>query len=305
MNTTISSAEYFVLFYFPGMQGWISVPFCIIYIITLLGNFTIVLIITGKESLQEPMYLFICMLAIADVILNSAILPRMLVMLWFDITNISIEGCFFQLFFMHISAFVASSFLLAMCFDRYFAVCNPLRYSSVFSSSTVRKILLLCIVRGLIFVTPLPILASTLSYCRSNTLITSYCDYISLIEISCTDSIFYSIYGLLIAFIIIADAVFIIFTYVMILVTVLKLASRKDHDKALSTCSSHLVVVLMTYTTAIFAVVMNTFNQDVLSTVLVPLSRLSIALPGMLNPIIYGIKTKEIRQHALKFFRIK
>ncbi|XP_043927861.1 olfactory receptor 52K1-like, partial [Protopterus annectens] len=300
MNVTSPSIPNFVLFGFPGIQGWMSIPFSVIYIVTLLGNFTIVIIITGDESLHEPMYLFICMLAIADVISSTSILPRMLAMLWFDITIISMEGCCLQLFFMHTATFVASSFLLAMSCDRYFAISNPLRYSTIFSSSTVRKISLLCIARGLIFVIPLPVFVSTLSYCRSNILVTSYCDYISLIQISCTESIFYAIYGLTIAFIIIADAVFIIFTYVMILVTVLKLASRKDHDKALSTCSSHLIVVLLTYTTAIFAVIMNSFAEYIPSSLLATLSCLYIVLPGMLNPIIYGMKTKEVRLHALK-----
>ncbi|XP_043927862.1 olfactory receptor 52K1-like [Protopterus annectens] len=304
MNTTILSPDQFVLFDFPGFQGWISIPFCIIYIITLLGNVIILIIISSEERLQEPMHIFICMLGVADLALSSSVLPRIIIMLWFDINNISREGCFIQLFCIFFSAIVASSFLVAMSFDRYFAICYPLRYSAIFSNSTLKKTAMLCITRSLIFVTPMPVLASSVSYCRSNNLVTSYCDYESLIEISCTKSVLHSVYGLVIAFIGITDVFFIILTYTMILVNVLKLASVKNGTKALSTCSSHLIVVLLTYTTSTFAAVMHRYTQDISDTLLATLSCLYIILPGMLNPIIYGMRTKEIKKHALKHFKL-
>ncbi|XP_043927859.1 olfactory receptor 52K1-like [Protopterus annectens] len=304
-NSTISSPEEFVLSGFPGVQGWVSIPFCTMYVLTLLGNLTILITIKCEESLQEPMYMFMCMLATADIALSSSVLPRMLVMLWFDANTISRDACFLQLFFVHSFTVMASSVLLAMSFDRYLAICYPLQYANVFSKSLIKKIAALCITRGFILIIPEPVFASKVSYCSSNVLPTSYCDFLSLIKIGCSESTLNSVYGLAVAFVVIADAGFIMFSYAKILSTVLKLASGEERQKAINTCGSHLFVLLFTYNTALFSFVTHRFVKGISPPLLVAFSCLYMVLPAMLSPIIYGVRTKEIRKNIFKHFTKK
>ncbi|XP_043927858.1 olfactory receptor 52K1-like [Protopterus annectens] len=299
-NGTISLSEEFVLSGFPGIQGWVSIPFCTIYVLTLLGNCTILLVIKHDEALQEPMYMFIFMLATADIALSSTVLPRMLVMLWFDANSIRKEACFLQMFFVHSFAIMASSVLLAMSFDRYFAICYPLQYANVFSKSLIKKIATLCITRGFILIIPAPVLASNVSYCSANVLPTSYCDFMSLIKIGCSESTFNSVYGLTVPFVVIADVGFIMFSYAKILSTVLKLGSSEERQKAINTCGSHLLVLLFTYITAFFSFITHRFVKGISPPLLVVFSSLYMVLPAMLNPIIYGVRTNEIRKNIFK-----
>ncbi|XP_043927709.1 olfactory receptor 52K1-like [Protopterus annectens] len=292
----------FILTGFPGYQGlqhWIAIPYCIMYILIIVGNFTILFVVFSEQSLHQPMYYFICMLAIIDLVLSNLILPKLLLMLLSEDYTISFQGCLTQMFFIHVFTVLESSALLTMSFDRYVAICNPLRYSAIFSNSFIMKIVGLSITRGVVFIMPLPILASRLPYCNSNIISISYCDHMSVVKLACADTTLNSSYGLVVIFLVVSDMSFIVFSYSMILRAVLKLGSGEERQKALHTCGSHLCVVVFAYSSATFSFITHRFGRALPPEFIVVFACLYLILPAMLNPIIYGARTKEIRRYVL------
>ncbi|XP_043927863.1 olfactory receptor 52K1-like [Protopterus annectens] len=271
------------------------------YVLAMGGNVAILIIVKVEESLHEPMYIFLCMLAIVDLVLCNTVLPKMLSMLWFMQNKISFEGCFTQMFLVHSFTVAESSVLLAMAFDRYTAICNPLRYTTIFTKTFMLKIGLFCFIRGIILIAPEPWLASRLPYCASKVVPISYCDHMSVVKLACTDTTINNAYGLAaLILIIFVDSALIVLSYIKILHAVMNLGSGEERKKALNTCGSHLCVVLFTYITALFSLITHRISKLAGSDALVTFSCLYVALPGMMNPIIYGIRTKEIRKHILK-----
>ncbi|XP_030921210.1 olfactory receptor 52H1-like [Geospiza fortis] len=132
----------FVLTGIPGMEEshiWISVPFCLMYLTAVLSNLLLLFLIATDRSLHEPMYLFLAMLALSDLLLSTTTVPKMLAIFWFGAREISFDACVTQMFFTHFSFIVESSVLLAMAFDRYVAVCAPLRYGALLTPSAIAK----------------------------------------------------------------------------------------------------------------------------------------------------------------------
>ncbi|XP_043927865.1 olfactory receptor 52K1-like [Protopterus annectens] len=311
MNETDASISYpaeFILTIFTGTPyqlQWISLAFSLIYVLSMTANTVILAVIKMEENLHEPMYIFICMLAIVDMILCNTILPKMLSMLCFLENVISFEGCLIQMFFVHTFSVAESSILLVMSFDRYIAICNPLRYKSIFTSSFITKLSLACFIRGFIFTAPEVFLASRLPYCSSRVVSISYCDHMSVVKLACADTTLNNVYGSTgLVLIVGTDAILIIFSYIKILQAVKNLASRDELQKAINTCGTHLCVVLFTYTVAVFSLITQRMSKAVGSDVLVFTSCLYLVTPGMLNPIIYGAKTKEIRSSFIKQFKM-
>lgn len=121
----------------PGLQHlhlWMSIPFCILYLVTLAGNSTLVCLIKADPSLQPPMFLFLSMLAATDLLMSTSIIPQMLGIFWFRSAAISLDACLTQMCFVHAFSVVESGLLVAMAFDRYVAICNPLRYLAILTS---------------------------------------------------------------------------------------------------------------------------------------------------------------------------
>ena len=141
MKTT-QDPFYFILTGIPGFEAyhiWISIPCCCLYIISIMGNTTILTVIRIEPSLIQPMYLFLSMLALTDLGLTLSTLPTVMQLLWFNNQKISFEGCFAQFFFLHAFSFMESSVLLAMSFDRYVAICRPLHYATILTNSVVGR----------------------------------------------------------------------------------------------------------------------------------------------------------------------
>uniref|UniRef100_A0A8C3SYF3 G-protein coupled receptors family 1 profile domain-containing protein n=1 Tax=Chelydra serpentina TaxID=8475 RepID=A0A8C3SYF3_CHESE len=158
-NTTdFTHPSTFILMGIPGLEAahvWISIPFCIMYAIAILGNFTILFIVKREKSLHGPMYYFLCMLAGSDLVLATSVLPKMLSIFWFNSREIDFSACLTQLYFLHLTE---SGILVAMAFDRYVAICHPLRHSSILTNPVVGKTGLAVVLRSGIVVLPFPLL---------------------------------------------------------------------------------------------------------------------------------------------------
>ncbi|KAF3830079.1 hypothetical protein GH733_001504, partial [Mirounga leonina] len=157
-NNTTSSSPNFLLTAFPGLElahVWISIPVCCLYIIALLGNSMILFVIVIERSLHKPMYYFLSMLSTVDLCLTISTLPTVLGVLWFHAREISLKACLIQMFFVHGFSFLESSVLVAMAFDRFMAICNPLKYATVFTDMIILVIGLVICLRQVIFTFPM------------------------------------------------------------------------------------------------------------------------------------------------------
>ncbi|NWH84875.1 O52B2 protein, partial [Aegithalos caudatus] len=294
----------FVLTGIPGMEEshiWISVPFCLMYLTAVLGNLVLLLVIATDRSLHEPTYLFLAMLALSDLTLSTATVPEMLAIFWFGAREISFDACVTQMFFTHFGFVAESSVLLAMAFDRYVAVCHPLRYAAVLTPSAIAKIAASAVARGLCIVFPPVFLLKRLPYCGHKVMPHTYCEHMGIARLACADIRANVWYGLTAALLSSGlDAVLVALSYGLILRAAFRLPCPRARLKTLSTCGSHLCVILVFYVPAFFSLLAHRFGRHVPSHVHVLLANLYVVVPPMLNPIVYGVRTRQIRERVAR-----
>ncbi|XP_056416936.1 olfactory receptor 52P1-like [Hyla sarda] len=302
MNLSLPSP--FFLAGIPGLEylhAWISLPVFFMYLVALLGNVCVLFIIKNEPSLHQPMYLLVFMLLSADLVKSNSTVPKMLLIFWFNNREIIFEGCLIQMFFVHSFSVMSSSVLLAMAFDRYVAVCHPLRYVTILSTPVITKIGILVAMRGILLIFPHPFLVKRLPFCGSHLIAQTYCEHMAVAKLSCGDIRVNSIYGLFVALSVVGvDIVFIAASYTLIVKAVLRLPSHKARRKVWNTCVTHICVILVAYIPALFSFVSQRFGGHKASPTKILLSNLYLIFAPMLNPIIYGINTKEIQKNVVK-----
>ncbi|XP_065801625.1 olfactory receptor 52B4-like [Muntiacus reevesi] len=306
LNYTGVSYTVFHLLGVPGFEDqhvWISIPFFISYVTALLGNSLLTFIIVTKCSLQEPMYLFLCMLAGADIVLSTCIVPQALAIFWFHAGEISLDRCITQVFFLSATFLYESGILLVMAFDRYIAICHPLRYNTVLTCTLIGKIGVTLLLRSCCTIFPVIFLLKRLTFCKSNILPNTACKHIVLARLSCDDirvNIWYGFFVLMSTLVI--DVVLIFISYVLILRAVFYIPSQDARHKALNTCGSHVCVIILFYVPGIFSGLAQRFGHHISPHIHELLANVCILAPPLLNPIIYGIKTKPIRDQVIYVF---
>ncbi|NWY07624.1 O52K1 protein, partial [Nothoprocta ornata] len=298
-NTT---PKMFLLTGIPGleeMHRWISIPFSTAFAIALLGNSTLLYVIKTEPSLHKPMFYFLSMLASTDLVLSLTTMPKMLGIFWFKAQAIPFEACLVQMFFLHSFSIVESAVLLAMAFDRYVAVCHPLRYGSILTGSLVVTIGLLALLRASVLMLPLPFLLRRLPYCHSRVISHCYCEHMAVVKLACADTRVNNIYGILVTFLVGGfDLLSIGHSYLRILRTVFSLASKEEKLKAFGTCLDHICAILVFYTPAILSSLIHRFGHRIAPHVHILMANLYLLLPPVMNPIVYGVKTKQIRERV-------
>ncbi|KAM7179271.1 olfactory receptor 52R1-like [Macrochelys suwanniensis] len=309
-NTTdFTNPSTFILMGIPGLEAahvWISIPFCTMYAIAVLGNFTILFIVKRDRSLHGPMYYFLCMLAVTDLVLSTSILPKMLSIFWFNSREIDFNACLTQMYFIHCFTGIESGIFVAMAVDRYVAIWDPLRHSTILTNPVVVKIGLAVVLRGGIVVLLYPILARQWPYCRTNIIPHTYCEHIVVVKQACADIHISIYYGL---FLIVSgmglDMCFITVSYIQILRAVFSLPTKDARLKTFGTCISHLCAISSFYVPALFSFLTQRFGQNVPQHFHVLMANAYLLVPPMLNPIIYGMRTKQIRDRLLWLFTYK
>ncbi|NXL67815.1 O52B2 protein, partial [Chordeiles acutipennis] len=305
-NLTSLTPATFILAGIPGMEKlhlWISVPFCSMYLVALLGNGVILFVIRTERSLHQPMYLFLSMLAMADLMLSTTTVPKMLALFWFSAREISFGACLTQMFFLHFSFSAESVILLAMAFDRFVAICYPLRYAAVLTPSAVAKTGLVALLRSFCIIFPCVFLLKRLPFCGHNVIPHTYCEHMGIARLACADISLNVLYGLAVPFAaIVADVVLIAVSYVLILLALFRLPSRTARHKAFSTCGSHLCVILLFYIPAFFTVLTHRFGQQIPPHIHILLANLYVLFPPLLNPVVYGVRTQQIKKEVVKVF---
>ncbi|XP_004590021.1 olfactory receptor 51B2-like [Ochotona princeps] len=301
----VSSAP-FLLTGFPGLEAahhWISIPFFAIYISVLLGNTLLLYLIKDDHSLHEPMYYFLAMLAATDLMVTLTTMPTVMGVLWLNRRVMSHGACFLQAYFIHSLSIVESGVLLAMAYDRYIAICTPLRYNSILTHFQVMKIGLGVIMRGFLSLVPPITPLFWFPYCRSHVLSHAFCLHQDVMKLACADITFNRIYPIvLVALTFFLDVSVIVFSYILILKTVMGIASREERAKALNTCVSHISCVLVFYITVIGLTFIHRFGKHAPHVVHIIMSYVYFLFPPFMNPIIYSIKTKQIQRSIISLF---
>ncbi|XP_074836488.1 olfactory receptor 51E1-like [Carettochelys insculpta] len=299
-------ASTFILIGIPGLEAahfWLAFLLCFLYLFTVLGNGAIIYIVRAEQSLHEPMYLFLCMLAAIDILISSSTLPRMMDLFWFNSTAIEFDACLVQMFCIHSLSGMESTILLAMAFDRYVAICCPLRHAAILPSPSIAKIGLAAVMRGAAVMAPLPIFIKRLPFCRSRILSHSYCLHQDVMKLACADIKVNVIYGLIVILSVIGlDSLLISLSYIFILRAALSL-SQEARLKALGTCFSHVCAVFLFYVPFIGLSMVHRFGNLHGSSIHVVMANVHLMVPPMLNPIVYGVKTKQIRQRIVRLFQ--
>ncbi|XP_020823516.1 olfactory receptor 51A4-like [Phascolarctos cinereus] len=310
--STVNATNYddltFLLIGIPGLEHvhiWISIPFSSVYIVAILGNCTILFFIKTEASLHEPMYYFLSMLSVSDLGLSLSSLPTTMGILLFDVQEICATACFTQEFFIHLFTVTEASVLSIMAFDRYVAIHNPLRYNTILTSSRVAKIGLVLVAKNIVLILPLPFLLRRLTYCRKSHLSHSYCLHQDVMKLACSNNRVNVIYGLCAALSTMLDLIFITFSYIMILKTVLGIAAPKEQLKALNTCISHICAVLIFYVPMLSVAMLHLFAQHISPLIHILMADVFLLVPPLMNPIVYCVKTKQIREKILEKMGLK
>nr|XP_046244196.1 olfactory receptor 52K2 isoform X2 [Scatophagus argus] len=300
----------FVFRGFPELQKHrrlLALPFSASYLSVLLGNSLLVFVIRRVEALHSPMYLLICTLCLVDILVVTAIIPKMLLSLLFDRDEISLAGCLTQMFFTHFLSSLESTLLLAMALDRYVAICQPLHYTKIIDSSMFVKLLLFTLVRSGSIMATLVGLAGSLRFCGSNIIQHCYCDHMALVSLACGSTAKSSAAGLAVIVCFVGvDIPLIFFSYMKILSVVLRAAAAgEDRWKAFHTCGTHLIIMMCFYLVGSVTFLSHNLNIPIPTDVNTFMGLMYILFPATVNPIIYGVRTKEIRNGFFKIFKLR
>ncbi|XP_077695765.1 olfactory receptor 52E2-like [Eretmochelys imbricata] len=304
-NITHSNHSTFILMGIPGLEAahiWISIPFFIFYIISLFGNFTVLFVVYKEQTLHNPMYLLLCMLALTDIATPTFVVPNALFIFWFNLKGITMGGCLSQMFFLHTVSLMHSTILVTMAFDRYVAICNPLRYTIIVNNRRIAKLGFVGLIRAVLFILPLPLLLSRQPFCANRIIPHTQCEHTAVVTMSCGDIRVNRIYGLVLFFVVnMSDLTLIALSYGLIIRTVLRIPSKRAHQKSLNTCTAHICVMLTYYTPSLFSNLTNRFGQGIAPHIHIILADLYLLIPPMLNPIIYGVRSKELCEKVGKY----
>ncbi|XP_053120473.1 olfactory receptor 8S1-like [Hemicordylus capensis] len=299
-----TTVTYFVLLgfsYSPPVQSCLFLVFLFIYVVTLMGNIVIMMVIRGNIHLHSPMYFFLGHLSFLDVCFSSVTVPRVLMNLVTSRT-ISYSGCMVQTFFIFLTACTEAFLLAAMAYDRYAAICKPLYYGQIMKAAFCRGLVggawAVGFIHGL--VNTLPVL--NLMFCGQNIIRHFSCELPSLLALSCSETFMNRITSFITTSTVAGFTFFIILvSYIHIVSTVLKMQSAEAKRKTFSTCSSHLIVVVLLYSTGCFRYIRPNSASSVIADEFFSV-QYSISTP-MLNPIIYSLKTREVQEAIKKLMR--
>ncbi|XP_051005136.1 LOW QUALITY PROTEIN: olfactory receptor 478-like [Acomys russatus] len=265
-----------------------------IYLVTVSGNLSTILLIRVSSQLHHPMYFFLSHLAFADIGYSSSVTPNMLVNFLVEKNTISYHGCGIQLGSAAFCGGLECFLLAAMAYDRFVAICNPLLYSTKMSTQVYIQLLLVAYIGGFLDGCSFTVCFYSLVFCGANEINHFFCDLAPLLKLSCSDiSITVAVLSFSVGFVLVVTVFVISVSYTYILVTILKTRSAEGRQKAFSTCTSHLTAVTLFYGTITFIYVMPKSSYSMEQNKVVSVFYM-VVIP-MLNPLIYSLRNNEIK----------
>ncbi|XP_068129287.1 olfactory receptor 4E2-like [Hyperolius riggenbachi] len=300
--------SFVVEFFFSGLSNSYQVEitffvlFLVLYLLTLFGNFLIISAIHTDPHVHSPMYFFLGNLSFLDICYSTVTIPKMLVNILSDKKTISFKQCMSQLFFLHLFGGIECFLLIVMAYDRYVAICNPLRYHVVMSYKCSYWLVASTWLAGFLHSFTQAFLTYQLPFCGPNNIDHFFCDVHQLAALACSDTFVIDMFIIANSGMIsVSCLVVLLFSYAGIIITIFKIRSSEGRQKAFSTCGSHLLVVAFFFGPSAFIYLRppGDFAGDKL------LSVLYTALTPLLNPIIYTLRNQEVKAAIKKLFRNK
>ncbi|XP_075715771.1 olfactory receptor 11L1-like [Rhinoderma darwinii] len=283
---------------FQVSQGPRLLLFClflVVYCLTICGNLLIITLVSISKNLHTPMYFFISQLSINDILLPTDIVPNMLHLLLNNGGTITFIDCMTQLYFFCASEAFECFLLTVMSYDRYVAICNPLRYTSIMTSGHCVILAAISWLFGFSIILIDVLKTANLNYCGPNIIDHLFCDLVPLLELACSDIFVVNLEVYLLSIpIVIIPTTIIIISYTHIISAILRIPSSTGRQKAFSTCSSHLTVVSIFYWTLFSVYVVPTKGLTVAMSKI--LSLLYTVITPLVNPIIYSLRNEDIRK---------
>ncbi|ELV13845.1 olfactory receptor 52W1 [Tupaia chinensis] len=309
-NTTFLHPTFFILMGIPGLggaQAWLTLVFGPMYLLALLGNGALLAVVRIDSKLQQPMFLLLAMLAATDLGLAMSIAPGLLAILWLGPRPVPYAACLAQMFFVHALTAVESGVLLAMACDRAVAVGRPLHYPILVTKARVGYAALALALKAVAIVVPFPLLVARFERFRAKTISHAYCAHMAVVELVVGNTRANNLYGLALSLAVSGvDILGITGSYGLIAHAVLRLPTREARTKAFGTCSSHICVILAFYVPGLFSYLTHRFGRHTVpKPVHILLSNIYLLLPPALNPLIYGARTKQIRDRLLETFTFR
>ncbi|XP_036313306.1 olfactory receptor 6C2-like [Pipistrellus kuhlii] len=277
------------------LQFLIFVFFLLTYMLSITGNLIIISLILLDSHLKTAMYYFLQNFSFLEISFTSACIPRYLYNIATGDKLITYNACASQVFFTDLFGVTEFFLLAAMSYDRYVAICKPLHYVTIMSSTVCRRLVFCCWVAGLFIVIPPLSLGLNLEFCDSNVIDHFICDAAPLLKISCSNTWFMEQTVMICAVLtLLMTLMCVVLSYIYIIKTILRFPSVQQRKKAFSTCSSHMIVVSITYGSCIFIYIKPSAKESVAINKGVTVLTTSIA--PLLNPFIYTLRNKQVKQ---------
>lgn len=282
----------------PELQAVIFFFMLFTYLLSVSGNMTIIMLTLSNVCLKTPMYFFLRNFSFLEISFTTVCIPRFLISIATGDTTISYNACMTQVFFLILLGSTEFFLLAVMSYDRYVAICKPLHYTTIMSHKVCHQLVISSWLAGFLIIFPPVTMGLQLDFCDSNIIDHFTCDSSPMLLIACTDTKFLELMAFFLAvFTLMVTLALVILSYTLILRTILKIPSGQQRKKAFSTCSSHMIVVSISYGSCIFMYVKTSAKEGVALSKGVAVLNTSVA--PMLNPFIYTLRNQQVRQ-ALK-----
>ncbi|XP_045868315.1 olfactory receptor 6C65-like [Meles meles] len=280
---------------YPKLNILIFIFLFFTYILSLSGNLTIITLTLVDPHLKTPMYFFLRIFSFLEFSFTTVFIPRFLVSIITGYITISYNSCMAQVFFFILLGSTEFYLLTAMSYDQYVAICKPLHYTAIMNGRVCNLLVISSWLAGFLIIFPPVIMELQLDFCNSNIIDHFTCDSSPMLSISCTDTAFLELMGFFLAvFTLMVTLILVVLSYVFILKMILRIPSAEQRKKAFSTCSSHMIVVSISYGSCIFMYVKTSAKEGVALTKGIAVLNTSVA--PMLNPFIYSLRNQQVKQ---------
>nr|XP_010952695.1 PREDICTED: olfactory receptor 6C2-like [Camelus bactrianus] len=301
-NSTVTTFILLGLTDDPELQVLIFIFLSINYTLSVTGNLTIITLTFVDSHLKTPMYFFLKNFSFLEISLTSSCIPRYLYSIATGDRVITYNACFIQVFITDLCGVTEFYLLATMSYDRYVAICKPMHYVTIMSSRVCRILIISCWMAGLCILIPPLILGLNLKFCDSNRIDHFGCDAFPLVEISCSDTWLMEQTVIICAVLTLnMTLTCVVLSYAYIIKTIFRFLSVQQRKKAFSTCSSHMIVVSLTYGTCIFIYMNPTAKEEVTIKKVVSLLMFSVA--PTLNPFIYTLRNNQVKKAFKDFIK--
>jgi len=283
----------------PELQPLHFILFLFIYLVTILGNLLIIMAVISDSHLHTPMYFFLYNLSFTDICLSTTTIPKMLVNIQTQNQSITYTGCLTQLCFILVFVGLENSLLAVMAYDRYVAICHPLRYMAIMNFPLCGQLILFSLFISIVDALLHSLMVLQLTFCTDLEIPLFFCEVVQVIKLACSDTLINNI------LIYLATSIFggipvcgIIFSYIQIVSSVLRMPSASGKYRAFSTCGSHLSVVSLFYGTGFGVYISSALTNSSRNTAV--LSMMYTVVPQMMNPFIYSLRNRDMKRALRK-----